>query len=156
MEGPCPCPSPRTTLHGTWVPSSAPGSSSLLPSPSSHPPPPPPVCFALPHYVPALTDELQTLSGPFFASRGLEAHRAGKAGGWISAHPVAGQGVACPAPTTPHSSSGTWGCPCCQLIARADHAPCAEDRSTSSATTLCHARSRPGTLQKVSDIVLGR
>jgi len=39
-------------LHETWVPSSA--------SPGSSLPPPafPPVCFALPYYVPALTDEL--------------------------------------------------------------------------------------------------
>jgi len=56
IEGPCPCPPKRIHLHGTWVPSSAP-SGSYLPF---QPPTPPglPVFFALPHYVPDLTDEL--------------------------------------------------------------------------------------------------
>jgi len=60
MEGPCPCLPPCPYHYGTWVPSSAPGGSSFLQTasiPSFPPSPtPPPMCFALLHYVTALTD----------------------------------------------------------------------------------------------------
>jgi len=72
----------------------------------------------------------------------LEAQRAGKAGGWLSATQWRDRGAASPGPTIPCYSSRSWGCTCYQRIARADHAPCAVGRLTSLATELCRVRSR--------------
>jgi len=60
----------------------------------------------------------------------------------VAPPPVEGQGSASQGPTTPRYSSGTLGCPCYQRISRADRAPSAEGRWTSSATTSCRVRSR--------------
>jgi len=72
----------------------------------------------------------------------LEAQRAGKAGGWLMAPPVAGQGLCHTRKTIPRFERGTWGCPFYQRIARAGRASSAEGRSTSSAATRCRARNR--------------
>jgi len=72
----------------------------------------------------------------------LEAQRAGKAGGWLSAPPVAGQGLCLTGAN--YSTLLKWhlGVPCYQQISRAGRAPSAEGRSTSSATTPCRVRNR--------------
>jgi len=72
----------------------------------------------------------------------FEAQRAGKAGGWLSAPRWRARAFASPGPTIPRCSSGTWGCPCYQQIARVGRAPCAEGRWMFLATTPCHLRSR--------------